>query len=307
MMKNKLVKISLFVAFSLLLSACTNAAPTQDPAQAATQVAAQVEAQVATRVAQAMTAFNATQKAQPTKPPILPTVGTNPTLATVNLPTVGPLPGVPTGVPCNPPPLNMGENYPDGTAIYINTAFDKSWTLQNAGTCTWNANYKIKFISGDAMSGPAFKLFGASVRPGESLKLTLPLKTPGAVGTTTGRWGLYDDKDAYFGWVSVVINSITVAPTSATFRVTSVVIAKNAGTCTFTATIAANAAGTVTYTWYSSPAAISYTAGTTASLSYPGAGSQIVSSSLPIGTTNVRLYVVPNNQDFDSPTVAACP
>jgi hypothetical protein len=131
MMKKNLVNYSLFLAFSLILSACTNATPTQDPAQAATQFAAQVQA-----------AIEATQKAQSTSTP-------------ENIPTVTPLPGVPTSVACNPPPLNLGENYPDGISVYINTAFNKSWTLQNTGTCTWNANYKIKFVpgSGDIMSG----------------------------------------------------------------------------------------------------------------------------------------------------------
>ena len=172
----------LFVAFSLILSGCANT--TQDAGQIATQVAAQV--------AQALAAIEATQKAQPT-------------LAPVNLPTVSQT-GAPTSADCsNPPPLNLGETYPDGSSVYINTAFNKSWTLQNAGSCTWNANYKIKFVSGDAMSGPPLKLFGASVPPGGSITLTLPLKAPGKVGTTTGIWGLYDDKDNYFGWVSVVI------------------------------------------------------------------------------------------------------
>jgi hypothetical protein len=293
MMKKNLVIVSLFLAFSLILSACANAAPTQDPGQVATQVAAQVEAQVATRVAQAMAAFNATQKALPTIPPILPTVDLNPTLAPVNLPTLS-LPGVPTSVGCNPPPNAMGENYPDGSTLYLNTAFNKSWAIQNAGTCTWNPNYKIKFVSGDAMSGPSFKLFGASVPPGGTITLTLPLKAPSGVGTTTGYWGLYDDKDVYFGRVWVTITAVTVSPTSSSFAVTSVAITGVLSTCTFTAAITTNAGGTVKYHWIIDNVD---TGIATDQLVFAGAGTKTsTTKTLPGATTyHVDLYIdIPN-------------
>jgi hypothetical protein len=285
MMKKNLVMYSLFLAFSLILSACTNATPTQDPAQAATQFAVQIQA-----------AIEATQKAQPTSTPEF-------------IPTITPLPGVPTSVDCNPPPLNLGENYPDGISVYINTAFNKSWTLQNTGTCTWNSNYKIKFVpgSGDIMSGPAFKLFGASVPPGGSITLTLPLKTPGKVGTTTGIWGLYDDKDVYFGRVWVTINSVTGAPISTDFSVTSVTtMVDNTSriSCTpphtfnFIANIQTNGAGTVTYHWMRSD----LTNSQTRTLIFNEAGTQTVVydwSEDTSGSYWVKVFIdSPNNQAF---------
>lgn len=292
-MKKNLVINSLFLAFSLILSACANAAPTPDAGQAATQIASQVEAQVATRVAQALADLEATQKAQPT-------------LAPVNSPTVS-LPGVPTSVGCNPPPLAMGENYPDGTSVYINTAFNKSWTIQNAGSCTWNANYKIKFVSGNAMSGPAFKLFGASVPPGGIITLTLPLKTPNNIGTTTGYWGLYDDKDVLFGRVWVTINSSTGSPISTGFSVTSVntrVDITGPVRCppifNLTADIYANGAGTVTYYWALSNSSNS----PTHTLTFGAAGTKTVvydwNPGGP-GTYWAKVYIdSPNHQYFSA-------
>ena len=249
-MKKYLVSYSLFLAFSLILSACANAAPTQDPGQVATEVAAQVEAQLATRVAQAMAALAATQKAQTTSTPFIPTIGPNSTLASVKTPTVLSLPGVPTGVACNATPRSEGESHPDGTTLYINTAFTKKWALSNQGSCTWNANYKLKFVSGDQMGGPAFILFGASVPPWQSITLALPLKTTNSVGTSTGIWGLYDDKDVYFGRVWVTINRITVAPTSSVYAVTDVTITQSGtGTCTYNAAITTNGGGGVEFHW----------------------------------------------------------
>ena len=304
-MKKILVMNSLFLAFSLILSACANAAPTQDPGQVATQVAVQVEAQVATRMAQALADLEATQKAKPTSTPFIPTVGVSPTLASVKTPTVLSLPGVPTGVACLATPRSEGESHPDGTTLYINTAFTKTWTISNQGTCTWNVNYKLKFVSGDQMGGPAFILFGASVPPWQTITLALPLKTTSSVGTSTGYWGVYDDKDVYFGRVWVTINRTTVAPTSASFAVTGVIITRGVGTCTFNASITANGAGTVTYYWR-------YYSGTgipldpfvahdlySDDLNFGAAGSQpaVISPSFPGGTTTAYLFIKPNNQD----------
>jgi hypothetical protein len=306
MMRKTIVNISLFLAFSLILSACANAAPTQDPGQLATQVAAQVEAQVATKVAQALAAIQTQQQALPTNTPLIPTMGPIPTFAPVNSPTVS-LPGLATTSPCNPPPNAISESHPDGTSVPINTAFDKSWTIQNAGTCTWNANYKIKFVSGDAMSGPAFKLFGASVRPGESIKLILPLKTPGAVGTTTGYWGLYDDKDVSFGRVWVTINS-TLAP-KVMFRVTSVLITKGSG-CNFLAAINVAGTGDVSYTWKTSTDNISFDRRESSTKTFDVAGSQTVSTSVafPNNTKYVHMFIdIPNNVEFGSSTAYPCP
>jgi hypothetical protein len=307
-MKKNLVSFSLFLAFSLILGACAAAAPTQDPGQVATQVAAQVEAQVATRVAQAMGALEATKNAQPTSTPFIPTVGPLiPTLAPIGgIPTIAPLPGVATAVACNPPPRSEGESHPDGTSLYINTAFTKTWTISNQGSCTWNANYKLKFVSGDQMGGPSFILFGKSVPPWQTITLALPLKTSGAVGTTTGYWGFYDDKDVYFGRAWVTINTIGYAPTSASFAVTNVKITQVATTCTFSAAITANGAGRVTYTWRASPDGSTYTDQLTWTQDFAGATTHSpVSPTLPTGTKFVKIYIKPNNIEWTAASVIA--
>jgi hypothetical protein len=312
-MKKFLVINSLLLAISLVLSACTAAAaPTQDPNQIATQVAALVDAQVATKMAQAQAATQAQQAAQPTNTPMIPTVGPIPTLAPVNVPTLS-LPGVATSIPCLATPLNMGENLPDGTQLYINTAFTKKWTLANEGSCTWNANYKLKFVSGDQMGGPSFILFGASVPPWQKITLALPLKTSSSVGSSTGYWGLYDDKDTYFGRVWVSIDRVAVVPTVSNFKVTSANTTVNnatPGACpyafVFTANVSATAAGTVTYHWVrdDSPNAGSGT------LNFTGAGSQAISYTWNLGasgTSWVQIYIdSPNNQAWNQ-VVVTCP
>lgn len=309
----KISRITLtLLIFGLLLGACSNApASTQDPAQAAATMAAQVEAQVSTRVAQAMAGLQATQKAQPTSAPLIPTAGNIPTVAPLNLPTAE-LPGVATAVICNPPPWNVGENYLDGTNVVMNMAFNKKWTLMNAGTCTWNANYKIKFLSGDQMSGPTFKPFGVSVLPGGQITIVLPLVAPGGTGLTRGYWGLYDDKDTYFGRVWVEINAVAAAPTAAIAVTSAVTTVNNAspGACpflfVFTSNVSTNGAGTVQYHWVRSDVA---NAGAGV-LTYSAAGTQTISMNWNLGASGpswVQLFIdSPNHQGFNQVTVN-CP
>lgn len=306
-------KISRFtltlLVFGLLLGACTNPpAPTQDPAVAAATIAAQLESQVSTRVAQALADFQATQQAQPTPIPIIPTAASNiPTVAPLNLPTAA-LPGMPTVAACNATPILLGENVPDGTDMLINSSFTKSWTIKNMGTCSWNPNYKVKFMSGDSMSGPASQSFGATVTPGNSLTINLQLKAPGGLGTYKGIWGFYDDKDVWFGqaWVEIdVVPAITA--TSSAFRVTSITFYQQpANKCSIVADVTVNAAGTVNFTWIEDAGLP--TEKSEARTQVLGKAQTFVTSyAMTNGTHTISIFVqMPNNQTFSGGSLT-CP
>jgi len=295
-------KISRFtltlLVFGLLLGACTNPpAPTQDPAVAAATMAAQVEAQVSTRVAQAMANFQATQLAQPTPIPVIPTAASNiPTVAPLNLPTAA-LPGMPTVAACNATPILLGESPEDGKDVIINSSFTKSWTIKNMGTCSWNPNYKVKFMSGDAMSGPSAQSFGATVTPGNSLTISLGLKAPGGLGTYKGVWGFYDDKDVFFGqaWVEIdVVPSIT--STSSAFAVTKIKFYQLApNDCNILADITASSAGTITFYWVQSGVN-----GNVRTQVFSAAGTFTSAWTMPPASTHtMSIYVdVPNHATF---------
>ncbi len=286
------------LVLGLLLGACTNpSAPTQDPAVAAATMSAQVEAQVSTRVAQAMTNFVATQQAQPTPIPVIPTAASNiPTVAPLGLPTAA-LPGMPTVAACNATPTLLGESPEDGKDVIINSSFTKSWTLRNMGTCSWNTNYKVKFMSGDQMSGPSAQSFGATVAPGNSLTISLGLKAPGGLGTYKGVWGFYDDKDVFFGqaWVEIdVVPSIT--STSSAFAVTKIKFYQLApNDCNILADITASAAGTITFRWEQDG-----TPGNWRTQPFSNAGTFTSAWTMtPIGIHTMSIYVdVPNHATF---------
>jgi hypothetical protein len=110
----------------------------------------------------------------------------------------------------------ISETYPDDSELVKGSDFDKSWRLKNIGTCTWNANYRVVFSSGDQMSGVDAQLLGSSVAPGEMVDIIVDLTTPNSTGTYKGIWKLQDDSGENFAtfWVQIkaVSGAVPVLP-----------------------------------------------------------------------------------------------
>ena len=197
-MKNKMIPLAIMFAFGLAVMGCTipiSVATSQpDPNQVAIQVAQTVAA---------INAQNAVHQTQPTLAPA-PTLQPLPTLTPY--PTTAPLPTA-TVIPCNWATA-VDINYVDNTDVTHSTAFSKTWRFTNVGYCTWNTSYRIAFVSGNSMGGPASQNLTASVPPNGSIDVTLSLTAPATTGTYTGYWGLYTDTGAYIGPVWVTIDVI---------------------------------------------------------------------------------------------------
>ena len=43
-------------------------------------------------------------------------------------------------------------NYPDGSMVAPGEAIDKTWEVRNSGSCNWDVDYRLKFVSGTDMS-----------------------------------------------------------------------------------------------------------------------------------------------------------
>ena len=59
--------------------------------------------------------------------------------------------------PCNHV-VFISETVEDGTNFDPNENFTKTWRFKNAGTRTWNTNYKLLFKSGDQMGGQPVRI-----------------------------------------------------------------------------------------------------------------------------------------------------
>jgi hypothetical protein len=66
--------------------------------------------------------------------------------------------------------------YPDGSIVSPGSSFIKTWRIKNVGTCAWDENYQVIFVSGDKMNGPAFKsLTNVNIQPGNTLDVSIAL------------------------------------------------------------------------------------------------------------------------------------
>ncbi len=196
-MKNKMFPLAIIAALGLAAIACTIpigvATAQPDPNQVAIQVAQTVAA---------INAQNAAHQVQPTLAPA-PTLAPLPTLTPY--PTITPYP-VSTTVPCLWATA-VDVNYPDHTSVTHSTAFNKTWSFTNVGSCSWNSGYYVKFMSGTAMGGVTTHLANV-VPPNGYINITLNLTAPATAGTYRGDYGLYSDNGVYIGQVWVVIDVV---------------------------------------------------------------------------------------------------
>ena len=89
---------------------------------------------------------------------------------------------------------------PDNTVIAANTAFAKKWRLKNTGTCTWDSNYLVAYISGATMSQqPGYWIVqkGQTVAPGQTVDISVGMTSPVENGTYTSYWGMKKADDEF--------------------------------------------------------------------------------------------------------------
>lgn len=240
----RLLGLVVFAAFAVMMSACNlpSNAPTVIPGLDQTSIAQTVVVLQTQLVVQ-----QPTTEIQPTAT-LSPTITTAPAIIPTAIPVVTQAPTYKAG------PLT-DVTYVDDSVVQPGAAFVKTWRIQNSGTGTWTSAFKIVFVNGNAMGGPASQTLGKSVAPGDSIDVSLSLIAPVTPGAQRGNWMLETDTGKRFGlgvnadspfWVQVVVKKV--------FAVTNAVPngpATWSGTCPgslpLTANITSDAAGTVTY------------------------------------------------------------
>lgn len=205
--------------------------------------------------------------------------------------------------------LLTGETVPDGTSIPAGSAFLKRWTLRNTGSCTWRADQRLVFSSGDHMGGPASVKLNEAVKPGGQVNVTVDLKAPSKDGTYTGNWRMQTVDGVRFAriWVKIRVGTssginptLVVNPTSTVpLTITNVVLSGSAtnpslpcpASFTSRAAITASAAGTITYFWELGDGSES----SNATLSFDRAGTKTVQHTWTISGSDYieySLYII---------------
>ncbi len=99
----------------------------------------------------------------------------------------------------------------DGTIFSPGARFEKTWRVQNAGSCSWSSDYSLVFDHGDLMNGPLLMALPGDVAPGGTIDLTIQLIAPAQGGSYQGAWMLRNPKGVTFGMNGASGSPLTAA------------------------------------------------------------------------------------------------
>lgn len=100
---------------------------------------------------------------------------------------------------CTDSALYVSDDGKDGTTYAPGATFKKTWKLRNTGTCTWDSNYMIYYVSGSTMTQqPAYLLVpqGVQVAPGADVDVSVDMAAPSTVGDHRADWELRNPSGA---------------------------------------------------------------------------------------------------------------
>lgn len=223
----KLFVVMVILGAVCLLAACTSGQTSPTPVDQLdlirTSAASTIEAMTTSIVATDMAAQTATSQAvllaTPTPQPIEPT--TTPLSVETQNPTSEPSESTSTSETdqnCNLAGF-VSETIPDGSQFYPGTAFTKTWTLKNEGTCTWTTGYSVVYVWGSAMGAPTSQpISDKAIAPGETVTISLPFNAPNGPGgyraefqlrTAEGVIFAFRNPDATF-WVEIQVRGDSI-------------------------------------------------------------------------------------------------
>lgn len=147
------------------------------------------------QLTQLATPINATQS--PSSPPS--TLSSLPTLDAAQLSSTLAF-TLASDSPCNAAKFIKDVSIPDGEYITPGQKFTKIWRIQNIGSCIWNQSYNLIYSGSEDFKAPHTNpLNSASVKPGDTIDISLNMVAPQKPGTYISYWNLSDPQDQLFG------------------------------------------------------------------------------------------------------------
>ena len=152
-----------------------------------------------------------TNTTMPTQTPVKNT----PTLIAINQAVVSS--GSTTANGCYDAVYVSDVTIPDGTEFAPGESFTKTWSLSNSGTCNWDEDFQLVFISGDDMDADDTEI-GDIVYVDYSDSISVDMVAPSTTGTYYGYWRMADASGNLFGgtiYVMIVVtdDASTLTPT----------------------------------------------------------------------------------------------
>lgn len=142
----------------------------------------------------------------------------SPTSTPLVLQTATTVPQLPPASRCDAADFIDDITYPDGSLVATGATFTKIWRVKNIGTCTWNTSYALVYVSGERFGASNSVGLPGTVRPGESIDLSVNLTAPTKNGSYVGYWKLRNSSGVLFGvgssdtsvYVDVKVSGYTV-------------------------------------------------------------------------------------------------
>lgn len=206
------------VLMSMLLSSCNlgaTPAPTIDANAIYTAAAQTLAAGMSAGMTQTAQAVPPTSAASPTPLATLAAATGSVPFGTAAATLPGGLPtaartAAPAGtsvnqgaVGCNNA-LYIGETGPaDKTTVTAGKPFEKGWSMQNNGTCSWGEGYAFAFLSGQQLGGKDVVIGSndSSTSPGHSQAFIVKLTAPTTPGEYIGNWQMKAPDGTRFGTI----------------------------------------------------------------------------------------------------------
>lgn len=222
MLKNRLIKVQMFlIVGALLVASCGGAASPGDPTPTVEPThRSQIETQAVGTFATGLTltalavptnTATITSTPAPTIPVLATSTGGTPFgAATLSAPVTG---GGTTAGSCYAMTFVKDVSVPDNTQMDPGEKFTKTWQVLNSGTCAWDAGFKFQNTGGNAMSATALTLPSA-VPSGATFDLSVPMTAPSANGTARGNWRMSTAAGQFFGdevFVQIVVGNAPAA------------------------------------------------------------------------------------------------
>ncbi len=130
-------------------------------------------------------------------------------------------PVIPTAVPAPTNCVNAMSyiadvTIKDGQTFNPGSSFRKTWRVYNNGSCTWDTNYYLDFVSGDRMNGGSARV-PTTVKPGQTVDISVDMTAPNRAGNYKGNWQMRSPQGTGFGqviWVSIRVSGNAPKPTA---------------------------------------------------------------------------------------------
>jgi hypothetical protein len=148
----------------------------------------------------------------PTAEAVLPSAvapATTVTPAPTLTPTLTPTPIIVSPTPCTDD-LSFVQDVtvPDGTSVTPGERVDKQWLVTNSGTCNWDASYRLKLITGDAMGAPTEQALYPA-RAGTQATLRIVFTAPAQAGNYASAWQAVAPDGTTFGQALTIQINVT--------------------------------------------------------------------------------------------------